>query len=661
MEKSVTNIRRAGSRINSRSMKPAAGNRGSVIEGVVAPRRRGCDIRVNPSRTMRLLLLFVSMLPVAQVAGQRVDRVEPPNWWVGMHLSTVQLMVYGEDLEGATARFDDPRLDVSAVQNLESPSYLFVDVSVPEDLAPGSYRLVVSKGEREAAVQWPVLERDGMPHAGFSSNDVVYLVTPDRFANGDPSNDRVAGLAEGADRTRAGARHGGDLVGLVRHLDYLADLGVTALWLNPVLENSGRLSYHGYAATDLYRVDPRFGTNEDYRRLVDEAHVRGLKVIFDHVNNHIGIRHPWIGDLPAVSWLNGTVEDHLTQQHYKLSFVDAYGDPRTVERQTGFWFADQMPDLDQRDPFVARYLVQNTIWWIEFAGLDGIREDTYPYPDQAFMREWVRAVLTEYPDFNIVGEIWEPYPAYLAAWQAKSPVPHALDTGLPTVMDFALAEAMRGYVARDVGLSQVYAVIAQDYLYADPSRILTFFDNHDMSRAYLVAGKERRRVEQMLAMLLTTRGIPQLLYGTEIAMKGGESHVELRADFPGGFPGDDRSAFLPDGRTVTESRAFDLTRTLLHLRKEYAALRTGQLVHWPPTGGDDAYRFLRRDADATILVILNGYDRNRQIPLDILAHELPAGSTFRDLVTGDSLAETVDSGIPVSPLGFRILLVDTPE
>jgi glycosidase len=606
------------------------------------------------------LPVVLALLHAAPAAAQRIDRVEPPNWWVGMRTNAVQLMVHGEDLHGATARFDDPRLEVTAARTLESGSYLFVDVVVPEDLEPGAYSLAVRRGAWGASLDFPILARvhDPARHRGFSSDDVFYLVTPDRFANGSPANDCVAALDECADRSRAGARHGGDLEGVIRHLDYLADLGVTALWLNPVLENAGRASYHGYAATDLYRIDPRLGTNADYRRLVDEAHARGLKVVFDHVNNHIGIRHPWVDDPPRASWLNGTREDHLRGQHFKLSLWDAWGDPATVDRLTRFWFTDSMPDLDQRDPYIARWLIQNTIWWIEYAGLDGIREDTYPYPDQAFMRDWVRAVLDEYPGFNIVGEIWEPPSAYLAAWQAGSPVPGALDTGLPTVMDFALAEAMRSYMAGEAGLSGIYAVLAHDILYADPSRLLTFFDNHDMSRGYLVSGDDPRRAQQMLAILLTTRGIPQLLYGTELGMVAGESHVELRADFPGGFPGDGRSAFAREGRTEGENEAFDLTRALLHLRSRHSALRTGELVHWPPTWGDDVYRFVRRDADATILVLVSGDDGDREVSLDLLAHRLPGGAAFRDLLTGERIVPSPGDGIPVAALGFRILLVE---
>ena len=608
---------------------------------------------------MRLSLILALFLTAGPLHAQspEIHKVEPPNWWVGMNLSQVQLMVYGSDLAGAQVTSADARLRIVGVHTLESPNYAFVDVLVPDDLPQGTYGFSLRTAVGEAAFEWEIRGRESPEgrHQGFSRDDVVYLITPDRFSDGDPSNNAIAGLSEEVDRSRHGARHGGDLQGLINHLDYLVDLGVTALWLNPVLENNGRNSYHGYAATDLYEVDARFGGNQAYREFVDEAHARGLKVIFDHVNNHIGINHAWMGDLPAASWINASPEAPRT--HYKFAPVDPYADPYSADRLKGFWFVSGMPDVNQADPFVATYRIQNTLWLIEYFGLDGIREDTYPYPDQDFLNRWEAAILDQYPRFNIVGEIWEGVPGYLAAFQRGSTLPGAVGTNLPTVMDFALTDAMRAYITGEGALRDLYKVLTQDFLYPDPDNLMTFFDNHDMSRVILEAQGNPLRVRQMMAMLLTTRGIPQLLYGSEINMMGGASHVELRADMPGGFPGDSRSVFTREGRTEEENAMFDFTRALLHARKAHPALRQGRLVQYPPDYGKHIYSYLRLTENETILVMINGYESSQTIDLSEMAWRWPAEITLRDVVTGRVEAIRVSDGYPIESLGVRVMEV----
>jgi glycosidase len=603
------------------------------------------------------LLFVVGFGNTVSAQTLSVDKVEPPNWWVGMQWDQVQLMIYGEHLAGVTAAFDHPALRVTGVHTLESSSYAFVDFTVPADLEPGTYTLTLSgaRGTAEVAYELKARESGNGRHQGFGPEDVVYLITPDRFADGDPSNNSVRGLTEEVDRTRHGARHGGDLQGLIDHLDYLQDLGITAIWLNPVLENNGRNSYHGYAATDLYRIDARFGSNADYRRFVEEAHARGLKVIFDHVNNHIGINHRWMQDLPAASWINNTPETPRT--HYKFAPTDPYADPQAVNRLKSFWFVAGMPDVNQRDPFVATYRIQNTLWWIEYTGLDGIREDTYPYADQDYLNRWESIILNEYPDFNIVGEIWEGVPGYLAAYQRGSQLPGAVGTNLPAVMDFALMDATRAYITGAGQLKDVYEVIAQDFLYENPDYLLTFLDNHDVSRAIFEAKGHSPRVRQMLALILTSRGIPQLLYGTELGMMGGASHVELRADMPGGFPGDARSVFTDDGRTEEENAMFNFTRSLLHARKDYPALTQGTLVHYAPDWGRDVYSYLRMTEEQTMLVVINGHESHRTVDLSELAWRWPAEITLTDVLSGSEETITVADGYPIEDLGVRVFEV----
>jgi glycosidase len=601
-------------------------------------------------RTSTLVLLLVLLVPTTVAQPVTVDKVEPPNWWTGMEWNEVQLMLYGEHLDGLTARFKQEGPDVTAVHTVPNASYSFVDVHIPEGTQPGQYELILTKGQQRTSIRYPIRAREHSEteHQGFGPSDTVYLITPDRFANGDPSNDRVETMPDEYDPTKPGMRHGGDLQGIIDHLDYLQDLGVTTLWLNPVLENRGENSYHGYATTDYYRVDPRFGTNAQYKRLVDEAHRRGLKVIFDHINNHIGIEHPWIGNLPRKSWLNGSVEHHHRRKHYKMSVTDPHADPESEKLLETFWFVDSMPDLNQRDPLLADYLIQNTLWWIEYSGLDGIREDTYPYPDQEYMADWAEAILTEYPDFNIVGEIWEDEPAVTAMYQAESRLPRNFETNLPTVMDFALSTAFRDYLRGDGKLQDVYKVFAQDFLYTDTDNLMTLMDNHDMPRGIYVADGNTQKLKQVLTMLLTTRGIPQILYGTEINMMGGESHVELREDFPGGFPDDERNAFTEAGRTAEENDVFNHLQTLLHLRNKHAALTQGRMVHYPPTYQSDVYTYVRSTKADTLVVAVNGHEEARSVDLSELSEWIPEGSTLMDLLTNEtvpmSATRTIDVG-----------------
>lgn len=569
--------------------------------------------------------------------GLRIDKVEPPNWWVGMKWNRVQLMLYGEELQGIEVKFDSPGLKVLGVHTTGNPAYAFVDIEIPGDLLPGTYVMSIHKGQETTEVKYPILSRnsDKYRHAGFGRRDVVYLITPDRFANGDPSNDRAEDRFDEFDASDPFKRHGGDLQGIIDRLDYLKDLGVTALWLNPVLENDGRLSYHGYQTTDYYRIDPRFGSNEDYRRMVTAAHQRGVKIIFDHISNHIGINHPWIKDLPADDWLNGSVEKHLSNKHYKSSVFDIHADEKTREMLRTFWFVDEMPDLNQKNPYLWRYLIENTLWWIEFSGMDGIREDTYPYPDPVFLSEWERAILTEYPNFNIVGEIYSESPALISRFQKGTIFPRGFETNLPAVMDFPLMIAYRDFIQGTGTLKDIYEVFALDFLYGDPDNLLTFLDNHDTTRAIYIAEGRVDRVKLCLAMLLTTRGIPQLLYGTEIGMLGGRRHVDIRADFPGGFVGDRRNAFDAAGRTAAENEIFDYLRTVVQLRKQHPALAVGKMVHTVPE--EDVYMYLKLWEEESILVIVNGNDQERRIDFSEITHWLQGVKRLRNLLSGEEI------------------------
>lgn len=609
-----------------------------------------------------VIRIAVALLVSSSVAGNelRLDKIEPPNWWANMHFRKVQLMLYGEGLTDFKASFNDARIRVTSIDHAQNANYAFINVELAEDLPPGEYVLRLSKldpAEVSIETKYSILarERTANRHQGFGPDDTVYLITPDRFANGDRSNDRAEGVLDEYDPTNDRMRHGGDLQGVIDHLDYLQDLGITAIWLNPVLENRGINSYHGYKATDLYKIDPRFGSNDLYRQFVRAAHDRGIKVIFDHVANHVGLLHPWIKNLPTKTWLNGSVEQHLSNKHYLLSLTDPHSDPQSQKELKTFWFVDKMPDLNQRDPHLAKYLIQNSIWWIEFSGLDGIREDTYPYADQAFLADWAQAIRTEYPRFNIVGEIWATKSAYIAHFQDKTILPRNFETNLPAVMDFPLMQSFRGFLKGTGKLRDIYDTYAQDFLFTDVDNLLVFADNHDTARMMFEADGDKDKVKLILTLLLTSRGIPQILYGTEIGMLGGQSHVELRADFPGGFPSHDRSAFTATGRTPFENEMHTHVKKLLHLRKNHRAISRGKMIHYAPTWSNDVYRVLHTHDDERILVLANGHDQQRKVELTDLSHHWKNKSgkrQLRDLLTGEIVE--LNSGVTLSPFASRV-------
>ena len=593
-----------------------------------------------------VLLLFVGSSH-AFAQSPKVTKVEPPNWWSGMKWSRVQLMVYGENLGNVTARSARNGIEVVCVHQIANPAYALVDIQIADDAVPGEYTLLLEHADQKAEVSFPLLRREQTTgrHQGFGPRDVIYLITPDRFVDGDTTNDAVPGMLEGIDPDNPYGRHGGDIQGIIGKLDYLRDLGVTALWINPLLENNGRTSYHGYAATDLYNIDPRFGTNQLYRTLVEEAHSRGLKIIKDHVNNHIGINHQWLSNLPTDDWLNGTVDQHQKAYHGKIELSDIHSDSITKSRAAFGWFTDYMPDLNQVNPFVKNYLIQNTLWWIEYSGLDGIREDTYPYIDPRFASEWCAAILSEYPNFNIVGEVWVHDPVFLAPYQRGSFFPKTLDTNLPSVTDFGLFDAFMRVFAQGAGISAIYETLAKDLLYPDPYVLVTFLDNHDIQRIMHQVNGNVKRVRLALSLLLTTRGIPQLYYGTEIGLKGGKDHGRIREDFPGGFTRHVRSAFTPGGRTEQENDIFNYVRKLLQIRKRHPSVAEGTLTHLPPV--NELYIFFRTSGSERIMAVANNDSSARELHLSGIRYYLQDTRILHDLMT--------DAEIAIIP-GTRIML-----
>ena len=615
---------------------------------------------------MKKKICFALAALACVLAGQlaqaaEINRIEPPCWWVGMKNPELQIMVYGPGIGEAHVSVDYPGVRLKETVKTENPNYLFLYLDIEKDAAPGRMDLSFETAGETIVRSYELLPRSTKPGAmGFSGADVLYLITPDRFANGDPSNDTLEGAR--VDRSRSGGRHGGDIRGVTDHLDYISDLGVTAIWLNPVQKNSAN-SYHGYAISVFYAVDPRFGTMDDYVEMIDRAHGMGLKVVMDMIFNHCGSAHWWMEDLPTSDWLN--VNNEFVQtNHQKWTAVDPHAAPSERSSFTDGWFNRGMPDLNQRNPLLATYLIQSSIWWIEYARIDGIRQDTHPYMDLQFGADWCNAVLTEYPDFNIVGETWYPVGSGFPAWWQRGSKLNPVDTGLKTVMDFNLAfivpdafnEANDPSDGASKGLFNIYVSLANDFLYEDTENILIFLDNHDLSRFARKDDAGLDKYRQGVAFILTTRGIPQIYYGTELLFTGTKNEGDgiIRKDMPGGWQGDERSVFTSEGRTDMENEAWNYMSTILNWRKTSEAVKHGDLIQYAPLREyGDCYVYARIKGDETVLVVLNGSDKAAELEMGRYSDVIRDYAAGTDVVTGRTFSLT--EKLPVPARGAYIL------
>ena len=596
---------------------------------------------LTPMLRKWLAVLWLAIASTSAAAADRIERVEPASWWVGMKDDRLQLLVHGDRVADLAPRLTYPGVSITGVERVENPNYLFVNLRIAPETKPGSFRIDFLKGRAKAGSRSYVLnarEQGSAERKSFGPQDTIYLITPDRFANGDLSNDTVKGLPDGLDRSKPLGRHGGDLKGVSNNLDYLAGMGYTQLWLNPVLENNQpEVSYHGYAITDFYKVDPRFGTNEGFRQLAADARQRGVGMIMDMVLNHCGSTHWWMKDLPSRDWFNND-STFAPTSHVRETLQDRHA--TNVDRQTfsDGWFVATMPDMNQRNPYLATYLIQNSLWWVEYAGLSGIRVDTYSYSDREFLTEWSRRVTQEYPHLNIVGEEWSSNPTTVAYWQRGRNPPDGYVSYLPSLFDFPLQEAVAMGLKEPegwgTGLRRIYKVLAQDSVFPDPYNLVTFHDNHDMSRMLTALGERQDLNRMALVFLLTTRGIPQIFYGTEVLMsnKGTEDHGVIRSDFPGGWPGDAKNAFTGQGLSDDERAMQEYTRKLLQWRRTAPAIRDGRLTHYVPT--DDLYVYFRHAAAQNIMVILNNGDDARTIATSRFQESIGSATTGKDVLSG---------------------------
>ncbi len=596
-----------------------------------------------------LLILFIAVINAIYAGNPTQLRVDPPFWWTDMQNNEVQLMVYAPDIGKATVKFHSNQVSVNRLIRVENSNYLFIDLTLLPGLQPGDYTIEFTlPGRRKKPIlhQFTFLERveGSAERKGFTQADVIYLIMPDRFANGDPENDNIPGMLEPVNRHLPNGRHGGDLEGITQRLNYIQTLGFTAIWLNPVFENNSKTySYHGYAITDFYNTDPRIGSLEDYKKFVEESRKRNIGVIKDMVFNHSGVNHLWKKDPPSSDWFNQWPE--FTRTNYRASaIVDPYASQYDYNRMVRGWFDINMPDLNQHNPLLAKYLIQNTIWWIEYTGLRGIRIDTQPYPCKEFMAQWAKAVREEYPGITLVGEAWLNNPSMIAYYQDNPRNHDGYNAYLTGVFDFPLQVAIRSAFNEpngwDTGIARLYEALTEDFLYEDPWSLVIFADNHDITRIFTSLREDFKSWKMAMTFLLTTRGIPLIYYGTELLMTGYDKpeHGEIRKDFPGGWPGDPRDAFTPQGRTDAENKAYNHLANLLQYRRNQPALLHGNLTHFVPNDG--VYVYFRYTETDCVMVILNNNNSEHTLNMN----------RFAEITSGFNSAVDVLNNRPITSL-----------
>ncbi len=601
------------------------------------------QIYIDMKRILLALITVLFLGNIAEAAKYKIDHLEPAFWWAGMKNPKLQLLVHGENIADLKPELNYEGVSISKLSFVENPNYLFVDLNLSEEVKAGSFDILFKRGKKTVLkYNYQLLQRQegSAERASFTPADVMYLITPDRFANGNPDNDNVKGLSEQANRSNSNGRHGGDIQGMIDHLDYISDMGFTAIWINPLLENNQpEYSYHGYSTTDYYKIDGRYGTNEEYRKLSQMGKEKGVGIIMDVILNHCGSEHWWMKDVPSKDWINNGGE-FTSCSHKRTTVQDRYASKEDLKQFADGWFVQSMPDLNQRNEFMANYLIQNSIWWVEYAELYGIRVDTYPYSDAAFLSEWTERLLEEYPNLNIVGEEWSTNPAIVSYWQ-KGKVNHdGYVSNLPSLMDFPLQNALKeGLVQEDTwgtGLIKLYEMLSNDFLYADPGNLVIFPDNHDMARIFDQLDRDYDLYKMAMVYTLTMRGIPQIYYGTEILAKSdaGGDHGKLRTDFPGGWKGDKVNAFTGEGLSAKEKDAQDFMKKLMNWRKNNEIIHKGKLMHFAPENG--VYTYFRYSDEGKVMVILNKGKEKAHLFTGRFHEMISKESKAKDIFTGKS-------------------------
>jgi glycosidase len=610
----------------------------------------------------KIISILLGLLLVSLTYAGTVNRIDPTHWYTGFENPNLQLMVYGEDISLLTPEISYEGVTIQSVTRAQSPNYLFVDLKIASSTKPGSFDIVFKSGKKVISTyNYTLNERskNSAQRKSFDNSDVMYLLFPDRFANGDTSNDNIAGMPDTINRVEQYGRRGGDIQGIIDHLDYLKDLGVSAVWTTPLLEdNQPQGSYHHYATTDFYKVDRRFGTNQEYKAMVDKCHAKGIKVIMDMIPNHCGSAHPWMKDLPFNDWINGGT--NYTQTNYRIPTTnDPYVSEYDKNLNFNGWFVSEMPDMNQNNPFMLTYLKQFAIWWVEFSGLDGIRVDTYPYNDPWKAAEWTKAILREFPNLNIVGECWMHTVSEVAYWQRETKNYNGYDSGLPSVMDFNMHDAISVAFNQDEqgwdgGVGQLWHKLTQDYLYANPSNLVVFAENHDTQRFSTVVGNDVKKYKLGMTFLLTTRGIPQLYYGSEILMGGdkGVGDGDIRREMPGGWSDHNRSVFTESGRTATEKEVFNYMKKLITWRNQNPVIHTGKLLHFIPQ--NNVYTYFRTNDEKTVMVILNNNPKTITIDPQLFKQVTANFAKGTDVISG----KTVSMKVPFELEGKTAMVLE---
>ena len=591
---------------------------------------------------MKKLFVLTSLL--SNFAFAQIQKVEPMFWWKGMKNPEVQILVYGKDISKYSIELSD-QIKIKDIQKTENPNYVFVTVNT-NDVNKSSFKLNI-KNKNKVVDSYTYELKDRQPNSAnrssFTSKDVVYLIMPDRFANGDESNDSKKVLTDKANRSIPDSRHGGDLRGIINNVDYIQNLGATAVWLTPVNEdNEKQHSYHGYAQTDLYKIDGRYGTNEDYRELSRELNKRGMYLIQDYVTNHWGISHWMIQDLPSQDWIHKFPggKDGFRRSNYRTTTqFDKNASEIDKKEALDGWFDYTMPDMNQSNPLVLNYLTQNAIWWIEYAELGGMRVDTYPYNNKEGMAKWVKAITTEYPNFNIVGEAWMYSPAHISYWQKDSKIAEIdnYNSHLPSVMDFnlfsELPKAIKEEESWDKGMIKLYNSFTNDFLYPNVNNIFVFMENHDTERWNEMMNGNLNDYKLGLSLISTVRGIPQVYYGSEIGMRGDKSKgdADIRRDFPGGWKADQQNAFTNEGRTLEQKQFHDFTAKVFNWRKNKEVIHSGKTKHYMPQ--QNVYVYFRYNEKESVMVVLNANPEKQTFKLDRFTESLDGITSGKEIIS----------------------------
>ena len=589
---------------------------------------------------MKKIILVFALLFNFLSFGQ-IDRVEPPFWWSDMNLSEVQIMFYGKNINQNEISVSKG-LTIKSVQKTENPNYLFVTVDT-KNVAAQEFVFTFKNGKNTFTQNYSLKARkeNSKFRKSYDSSDVIYLIMPDRFANGNPNNDNSKSTKEISNRSLPGGRHGGDIEGLIKNLDYIKELGATAVWPTPLCEdNDEAYSYHGYAQSDVYKIDPRYGTNEEYVKLSAELHQRGMKNIMDYVTNHWGWKHWMYNDLPTYNWIHQF--PGYSQSNYRMTTQFDNNASKVDSKQCmDGWFVPSMPDLNQSNPMVLNYLTQNAIWWIEYADLDGFRVDTYSYNDKEGISKWTKAITDEYPHFNIVGEVWMHDQAQMSYWQKDSKIGaiQSYNSNLPSVMDFTLHDAIGNVFNEDRqswdrGMVQVYDNFANDFLYPNPNNLLVFAENHDTGRFNEIYKSDFKKYQMAMTLIATVRGIPQLYYGSEIGMKGdkGKGDADIRRDFPGGWNGDANNAFTKQGRTAEQQKFFEFSSKLFTWRKSKDVIHSGKMTHYVPD--NNVYVYFRYNEKETVMVIINNNSDKQTLKINRFKESIQNLKSGKEVLSG---------------------------